>query len=159
MPTYDKRDPDKGAPNPRRDDLVERFARSALEAFRADMPEAHAELTKAYEGSAVAAGVFGLGMVVVAVKDGEVHINPEPSVKTKMLGRGAAYPETIAALATGRLTVLEAYHKGDIAVQASKSDLLHDGYNRMVRYSDAALRSTRLQKVFAEFCKATGIEA
>lgn len=157
MPSYKQTDKSDNKPN--RDDVVERFARQALDAFREDMPDAHAELVKAYEGSSVSAGVFGVGMVTVAVSGGQVHINPGSDVKAKIVGRGATYPESIAAMASGKLTVLEAFHKGDIAVQTGNSEALHDGYNRMVRYSDAALRSSRLQKVFVEFCKATGIEA
>jgi hypothetical protein len=45
-----------------------------------------------------------------------------------------------------------------LAVQSAKSATLHDGYNRMVRYSDAALRSSKLQRVFKEFCEAAEIE-
>jgi hypothetical protein len=152
MPSYKRGAQKKG------NDLVAEFAHKALEAFRSDLPDAYADLVKTYEGSAVAAGVFGLGMAVVAVRDGNVQINPPAKDAPRMLGRGATYPETIAALAAGKLTVLEAYHKGDLAVQSAKSSTLHDGYNRMVRYSDAALRSAKLQRVFKEFCEAAEID-
>ncbi|MDJ0765583.1 MAG: hypothetical protein QNJ97_21555 [Myxococcota bacterium] len=154
MPSYKKIDKgDNGQ------ELVEKFAHDALEAFRADLPDAYGELVKTYNGQAVSAGVFGMGMVVVDVRDGKVRINPRPSKKNApIVGRGATYPETIAALATGKLTVLDAYHKGDLAVQARKSQSLHDGYNEMTKYADGALKSKRLQKVFAEFCKAADID-
>jgi hypothetical protein len=154
MPSYKQ---GKEVP-PKGNDLVAEYARKALEAFRADLPDAYKEIVKQYEGHAVSAGVFGMGMVMVAVQDGEVQINPKGK-PAKLLGRGATYPETIAALATGKLTILDAYHKGDVAVQAARSSSLHDGYNRMIRYSDSALRSNKLQQVFTEFCKAARIDA
>lgn len=156
MPSYEKNSDTTGDGQK----LIEKFAHAALEAFRDDLPEAYGELVKNYNEKAVCAGVFGMGMVVIDVHKGKVRINPKANNSNPpVIGRGAAYPETIAALATGQLTMLEAYHKGDLAVQAAKSQSLHDGYNEMVKYSDDVLRSKKLKKIFDEFAKTANIEA
>lgn len=145
---------------PRRpgDETLEKYARRALEALKADLPQVHAELVRAYEGQAVAVGVFGLGMVVLSIKNGAAQVNPPAKQTGTLVGRGATYPETIAELAAGRLTVLEAYHRGDLAVQSGRSETLHEGYNRMLKYSDAALKSKRLNEVFEDFRRELDIQ-
>lgn len=139
--------------------VVVEHMRKALEAFRADMPEAYAEVTRRYEGGSISVGVFGVGMASVAVHKGQVEIAPNAKGQARMLGRGAAHPETLAALAKGKMTLLDAFHRGELVVQAEQSQTLHEGYNLMAKYGDSALRSARLQEVFAAFCEAAGIKA
>ena len=130
---------------------IEDLAHKALGAFRSDAKKEYDTLVKAYEGCNAVVGIFGMGSVTVAVSKGEVHINPNPKqVSTKTVGRGATYPETLVALSKGQLTALEAFHRGDLVARAESGDL-HTAYGFLVKFSDAALRSARLQGVLGEF--------
>jgi hypothetical protein len=131
-------------------------ASEALEAFRAEAPEAYGELVKAYEDHAAIVGVFGVGSVTVAVQGGKVYVNPEKGVAgAKAVGRGAVYPETIAAIASGEMTILDAFHRGELIARAESSQL-HRAYGFAVKFSDVALRSKRLQETFRVFREKTG---
>lgn len=130
------------------------IARRALEAFRADSQEAYAQLVREYDNSSAVVGVFGLGSVTLAVSGGEATILDKAPEKgdrqTRLVGRGAAYPETVLALSEGRVTPIEAFHSGDLVVRAP-SEELHRAFGLMVKYSDTAVRSDRLQEVLKEF--------
>jgi hypothetical protein len=131
--------------------VIEELAHKALKAFSADAKKDYEHLVKAYDGCNAVVGIFGMGSVTVAVSKGEVHINPDPKqVPTKTIGRGATYAETLVALSQGELTALEAFHKGDLVARAESNEL-HKAYGFFVKFSDAALRSERLQHVLEEF--------
>jgi hypothetical protein len=135
----------------RGDEMMADLARQALEAFRADMSKEYEQLVKTYDGSAAAVGLFGVGSVTIAVQDGEVTINPPAEKCPPMLGRGATYPEVILALAHGRMTGLDAFHRGDLLIQVDDSEELHRAYDFFVRFSEPALRSQRLRGVLKQF--------
>lgn len=133
------------------DEAVANLLQKAVDAFSRDAKEEFQRLVKAYEGSNAVVGIFGMGSVTIGVSGGKVRVgSAEKMGKTRFLGRGATYPETIVALAEGRMTPLEAFHTGDIVVRAP-SDELHKAYGLAVQMSDAAIRSKNLQGVLREF--------
>jgi hypothetical protein len=136
--------------------FLERIAKDALEAFRRDCEEEYDTLVKKYDDSAVAVGVFGVGAVTLAVTKGEVHVNPPAEKCPRLRGRGAVYPETVIAIAEGRTTALDAFHRGDLLARAESSEL-HRAYEYFVRFSDAVMRSKRLQKTLQAFREEIGI--
>jgi hypothetical protein len=127
------------------------FAEKALAAFRRDLKSEYAELVEAFDGSAAAVGVFGVGSVTIAVRDGKVEIDPPAERCPPLIGRGATYPEVIGALARGEVTALDAFHRGDLLVQTQTSDELRRAYDFFVRFSGSALESKRLHEVLREF--------
>lgn len=131
------------------EDLVA-LAHEAVDAFRKENPKAHRELVSAFEGESADVALFGHGRFHVSVKGEEIEINPGRVRGKASTGRGAIAPETLVDIAEGRLTPLEAFFKGDLIARA-RSDDLHRVYNYFVEYSDAALRSGRLQKVLEQF--------
>jgi hypothetical protein len=135
---------------------LEGIAREALDAFRHDAREAYERLVREYEGSAAVVGVFGLGSVTVAVRDGEVHINPEAGKCPKVIGHGATYPETVVDLAEGRTTVLKAFHAADLVVRVDDPQELHRAYSLAVEFTDPVVRSDRLQHVLRRFRDVAG---
>jgi hypothetical protein len=131
--------------------VIEELAHKALKAFSVDAKKDYQHLVKAYDGCNAIVGIFGMGSVTVAVSKGEVHINPNlKEVLTKTVGRGATYPETLVAISKGEITPLEAFFKGDLVTRAESNEL-HKAYGFFVKFSDAALRSERLQHVMEEF--------
>jgi hypothetical protein len=131
------------------------LANEALRAFREDSPDAFKELVKAYEGKSADVALFGHGRFRVAVSKGDVEIQPNQMRGSGATGRGATTPETLIAMLDGRLTPLEAFFKGDLVARAESAEL-HKAYDYFVRFSDAALRSKRLQQIASEFRKAFG---
>jgi hypothetical protein len=148
----------EGQVDPRRGrEIVADLAQQAIEAFRTDSKKDYDQLVKSYEGCSAVVGIFGLGSVTIAVSGGAVHVNPSDRARgTKLIARGAAYPETIVALSEARLTPLEAFHTGDIVVRA-ESEELHKAYGLMVKMSEGAIRSERLQGVLKRFRAATHV--
>jgi hypothetical protein len=133
------------------DRIVEELAKDALGAFRTDAKEAFDQLVKTYDGAAAIVGVFGLGSVTIAVSRGQVHINPNPKeVSATVIGRGAIYPETLVAISRGEVTVLDAFHKGDLLARAESGEL-HRAYGHFVKFSDAIARSEKFQGVLKTF--------
>lgn len=127
------------------------IARRALEAFRSDAQEAYAQLVREYDNSSAIIGVFGMGSVTLTVSGGEAAIQDKvPDKPARLVARGAAYPETILALSEGRMTPVEAFHSGDLVVRAP-SEELHRAFGLMVKYSDSAIRSEKLQEVLKDF--------
>ena len=127
------------------------FARRALEAWRSDATAEYEQLVKTYEGCSAVVGVFGLGSITVTVSGGVAQVHEEaPDRQPKVIGRGAAFPETIVALSEGRITPIEAFHAGDLVVRAD-SEELHRAYGLMVKMTDSAVRSKRLQSVLKDF--------
>ena len=146
-------------PRKKKDDGSERiaqFAEAAIDAFKKDCAAPFRKLVKQFSGNAAAVGVFGVGSCVVAVQRGKVQVNPRSLGRSGLTARGATYPETIAALAEGKLTVLDAFHKGDLVMQSVKSEQLHEAYTAFVEHADAALRSKRVQRVITDFRKFLG---
>ena len=147
---------EKGSADPQRGrKLVADLAQRAIEAFRTDARKEFDQLVKTYEGCGAVVGIFGLGSVTITVHDGSVHVDAADRAReTKLLARGAAYPETVIAISEGRMSPLEAFHTGDLVVRAP-SEELHKAYGLMVTLSDAAIRSSRLQGVLKDFRAAT----
>lgn len=132
------------------------LAHEVLEAVRADMPEQYAELVEAYDGQAAVVGVFGMGSVTVAVTNKEVLLDPAEGQRPPLLARAATYPEVLTALGRGNVTVLDAFHRGDLVVQADEAEELHRAYDFIVRFSDEALRSERLRGLLDRFERQAG---
>jgi hypothetical protein len=132
------------------------LTRKAIKAIQSDAREAYQELAKSYEGSAVVFGVFGLGSVTIAVRDGEIQVGSDGKERSKLVGRGAVYPETLLAITRGEITPLEAYHRGELLARAASTDL-HRAYGHLMKFSDAALRSPKLQEVVSDFREVTGL--
>ena len=149
MTTY-QTDPREGAK------MIAKLAEDALSAFRADDKNAYAELVKQYEGAAVVVGVFGIGAVTLAVQKGAVKVNPDTKDVGKLSGRAAVYSGTVAAIADGKLTVMEAYHRNELVVRAP-SATLHEAYDSFCKHAESALKSKRLRKNLAEFRKFAGV--
>jgi hypothetical protein len=131
------------------DERLAKIAAAAVDVFRDENPEAFAELIEAFEGRSADLAVFGHGRFNLSVEHGQVSVEP------RMRGgadtaRGAIYPETVVALAEGRLTPLEAHFKGDLIARAPSADL-HLAYGYFVKFADSAMRSERLQELVAEF--------
>lgn len=130
---------------------VANLLRQAVDAFSADAKEDYAALVREYEGESAVVGIFGMGSATIGVNGGKVVVgNDERAGKARSVGRGSTYPETIVALAEGRMTVLEAFHTGDIVVRAPSEDL-HKAYGLAVKMTGAAIGSKRLQSVMKEF--------
>lgn len=137
----------------KKDEELADIARQAVEAFREDQPEAHAELAKTFDGrGADLALLGGHGRFHVEVRDGEVVVDPEAVGKGSLTARGAASPETLMAILEGRLTPLEAFFKGDVIARAKSADL-HIAYGYFVKFAEAALTSEGLQKVRERFAQ------
>jgi len=134
---------------PSGDGDLARFATRAVEAFREENADAYAELVKEFEGRSADLSVFGHGRLNISVTDGEVRVDPLLRGGAEA-AHGAIYPETLVALAEGRLTPLEAHFKGDLIARAPSADL-HRAYGYFVKYADTALRSDRLQSLLKEF--------
>ncbi len=96
--------------------------------------------------------LFGHGRFHVAVNKGDVQIEADKLRGAGATGRGATTPETLLAILEGKLTPLEAFFKGDLIARAASPEL-HAAYDYFVRFSDAALRSRRLQQILTEFRK------
>lgn len=143
---YRKMDPQEGAK------AVAKLAEEALAGFKADAKGAYSELVKQYDGASATVGVFGMGSVLVTVKGGEVHFNSDEKRKDKVRGVGAISPEALVAISEGKMTVMDAYHRGEVVVRAG-SESLHEGYDSFVRHSESALKSKRLQKTLEQFRK------
>jgi hypothetical protein len=142
----------------RRANAVEELAREAIEAFKADSPKEYSTLVKEYEGQSAVVGVFGMGSVNVAVSRGEVHLGDgEAKAKTRLIARGATYPETLIAISKGEVTPLEAYHAGDLVVRAP-SEELHKAFGFLVKFSEAAIASRGLQRVLDRFKEQSGLK-
>jgi hypothetical protein len=126
------------------------LAEKALQIFREESPEAHKELVQTFEGKGADVALFGHGRFHVAVQKGEVSIEPNVVRGGASTGRGAIAPETLLSIVEGRLTPLEAFFNGDLIARAGSADL-HLVYENFVKFSEAALRSKRLQELLGDF--------
>jgi hypothetical protein len=131
------------------DERLAKLAQRAVVAFREENDEAYQELVREFEARSANVAVFGHGRIGVAVKDGQVSV--EPGLRGGGdVARGAIYPESLVAIAEGRTTPLEAHFKGDLIAQAPSGDL-HRAYGYFVKFADSAVRSERLQELIKEF--------
>lgn len=152
-PPYDGSPPNRPRPprpDPEESRRLAQLAEEAIGAFREENPEAHRDLVRAFEGQSADVALLGHGRMHVAVRDGEVKLDPDRAVGPDSTGRGAIAPETVVEIVEGRLTPLEAFFKGDLIARAHSDDL-HKVYDFMVRYSDTAMRSKRLQELLKRF--------
>jgi hypothetical protein len=125
------------------------LAQRAVATFREENSAAYAELVDAFAGKSANVAVFGVGKFSVAVTDREVQIDPT-LLHGPDTARGAIYPEAAVAIAEGQISPLESFFKGDLIARAPSPDL-HRAYGYLVKFSDAALRSERLQELVGEF--------
>lgn len=138
---------------------IAQIARQAVDAFRDEDPDAYAELARAFEGrGADLALLGGHGAFHAEVRDGEVVIDPGRVGAKPLTARGAASPETLIAIAEGRVTPLEAFFKGDVVAQARSADL-HIVYGYFVKFADSALTSKGLQEVLGRFRETYPVES
>jgi hypothetical protein len=131
------------------DERLAKLAGRAVDAFREENGDAFEELVREFEGQSADLAVFGHGRFNITVDGGQVRI------EARLRGgaataRGAIYPETILALAEGRMTPLEAHFKGDLIARAPSADL-HRAYGYFVKFADSAMQSERLQELLKEF--------
>lgn len=126
------------------------LAEDAIRAFREENPEPYQELVKVFEGKSADVALLGQGKFNISIHNGEVCIEPNVSRGGACTGRGAVAPETLMAIVEGKLTPLEAFFKGDLIARADSADL-HQAYSYFVKFSDAALRSERLQEILNRF--------
>jgi len=126
------------------------LANEAVRAFREENPDAFKELIAAYSGKSADIALFGHGKFSVAVAKGAVEIQPNIMRGSSATGRGATTPETLMAILEGRVTPMAAYFKSDLVARADSAEL-HKAYDYFVRFSDAALRSKKLQNVLTKF--------
>jgi hypothetical protein len=131
------------------------LAKEAVSAFREENAAAFQELVTAYNGKSADIALYGHGKFNIAVAGGELQVVPNELRGEGATGRGATTPETFIALLEGKLTPLEAYFKGDLVVRANSAEL-HTLYGYFTRFSDAALRSKKLQQVVVGFRQAFG---
>ena len=125
------------------------LAEQAVAAFREENSEAYRELVEAFDGKSANIAVFGVGRFNVAVTDREVRID-QSLKQSPDTARGAIYPEAAVAITEGRTSPLESFFKGDLIARAPSPDL-HRAYGYLVKFSDTALRSERLQELAREF--------
>ena len=132
------------------------LAEEAVKVFREENPEAYEELVKAFNGKSVDLAVLGHGRFHVSLETADLSIEPGRVRGKGSTGRGAIAPETLLAITEGKLTPLEAFFKGDLIARAS-SEELHQTYDYFVKFSDAALRSERLQELLGRFREITKV--
>jgi hypothetical protein len=125
------------------------LAEKAVETFREENPDAYRELVEAFDGRSANVAVFGLGKFSIAVTEREVRIDRQ-LLHGPDVARGAIYPEAAVAIGEGRISPLESFFKGDLIARAPSAEL-HRAYGYLVKFSDSALRSERLQEVVKEF--------
>lgn len=143
--------PPRRASSDREEPPIAELAREAVEIFRNENPDAYEELVRAFEGKGADLALLGgHGTFHAEVRDGRVEIDSSRVGASPLTGRAAAAPETLLAIAEGRLTPLEAFFKGDVVAQAHSADL-HLAYGYFVKFADAALTSEGLQRVLRRF--------
>lgn len=125
------------------------LAEKAVETFREENSDAYRELVDAFDGKSANIAVFGLGRFSVAVTEREVRIDRDLRHGPDT-ARGAIYSEAAVAITEGRISPLESFFKGDLIARAPSADL-HRAYGYLVKFSDTALRSDRLQELVHEF--------
>jgi len=135
---------------PQSSEKLAALANDAVKAFRDENPDAYKELIQAFNGKSADLALLGHGRFHVGVYKGEVQIEPNKLRGKQSTGRGATTPETLLAILEGKLTPLEAFFKGDLVARAASPEL-HTAYDYFVRFSEAALRSKKLQQVVEEF--------
>ncbi len=152
-----QRRPPRPGPGPQGRDRVAALAQEALEAFRKDLPSQFKQLVEAFEGRGADVALLGHGRFHIAVRNGDVSIEPNRTKAGPASGRGAATPETIHSILNGESTPLEEFFRGNLIAQAP-SEELHRVYDYFVEHADAALRSERMQKVADRFRKEFPVE-
>ena len=162
MPGKVRKKPRQGRKKPRKgrnegNDRIAKFAKAALDAFKKDSAATYRKLVKQFAGNTVSVGVFGVGKCTLAPKAGGVEVNPKSLGRSGLRARAGLHPETVAALLDGKMTVLEAYHTGDLVVQTVDSGRLHEAYTAFVQHSDAALRGKNFNAVAREFRAYLGV--
>jgi hypothetical protein len=125
------------------------LAEKAVETFREENADAYRELVQAFDGKSANVAVFGVGRFSIAVTDREVRVD-QKLVHGPDTARGAIYPEAAVAITEGRMSPLESFFKGDLIARAPSAEL-HRAYGYLVKFSDSALRSERLQELVKEF--------
>lgn len=131
-------------------ELVRRFTESAVDAFRSDAPDEFESLVREFDGHSAVIGLLGIGSTSIGVVKGRVRIGENVGKNTRHVARAATSAETILAIAEGQTTVLEAFHVGDLVVRAPADDL-HRAFGFLVRMSEPAIRSSKMQGVLEEF--------
>jgi hypothetical protein len=134
------------------DQLLAEMVKATLATLREEARDQYGRMVEEYTKKAAAIGVFGVGSITLAVLDGEVQINPQSDRIEVLGGRAAIYPETLTAISEGRMTVLDAFHRGELVARAN-SDELHRAYNNFTAISDVAARSPRIREIIAQFTK------
>jgi hypothetical protein len=145
----------KGSKQPDQSSELAELAEEAVKVFRDENAEAYEELVEVFNGKSADLALLGHGKFHVALEKGDLHIEPGVVRGASSTGRGAVAPETLTAILEGELTPLQAYFKGDMIARASSPDL-HLAYDYFVLFSDAALRSKKLQELLVRFREITG---
>lgn len=134
------------------DRLVADMVQRTLDVLREDARDQFEKLLAQYRDTATAIGVFGVGSVTLAVLDDEARVNPPAERLRAVQGRMAIYPETLQAITEGRMTVLDAFHRGELVARANSDDL-HRAYDSFTEVSETAFRSPKMREVLAQFSR------
>ncbi|MER5200028.1 hypothetical protein ACWD3J_41770 [Streptomyces sp. NPDC002755] len=110
--------------------------------FRTDNPAEFQQVVSEFDGRRANLAVLGLGRINVRVGGGDVVI--EPGLGPDEMMHGAVYLEAAQAIASGVLTPLQAYFRGDVIVRAPAGDL-HNGYGFFIRFAELAFASARMR--------------
>jgi hypothetical protein len=132
------------------DRLVAEMVQGTLDALREEASEEYNRLLEKYRDTAAAVGIFGVGSVTLAVMDGQILVNPPAERTPSLRGRGALYPETLLAITEGRMTVLDAFHRGELVARANSEDL-HGAYDSFTEVTEVAIKSQRMRQVVSRF--------
>ncbi|UXY32434.1 hypothetical protein [Streptomyces sp. HUAS TT20] len=124
------------------DKALANHVRRGVTNFRNENPAEFQEMVGEFDGRRANLAVLGFGRINVRVGGGDVVI--EPGLGPDEMMHGAIYLEAAQAIASGRLTPLQAYFRGDVIVRAPAGDL-HNGYGFFVRFSELAFASERLR--------------
>ncbi|MGK9236347.1 hypothetical protein KXS07_31485 [Inquilinus limosus] len=134
------------------DRLVAEMVQGTLDALREEAREQYNKLLEQYRGTAAAVGIFGVGSVTLAVVEGQIQVNPPADRVPPLRGRGALYPETLVAISEGQMTILDAFHRGELVARANAEDL-HRAYDSFTEVTEVAIRSSRIREVVSRFSK------
>jgi len=126
------------------------LAKSVITTYSKENPKAFESLIEKYNGESADVAIFGVGKIHIKVNNGEVSVDSDRSFGKGSTGMGAVHPKTIVSIVEGKMTVIEAFHKGDLIAQ-SKSDNLHRVYNDFVQYSETLIESDQNPKYYDRF--------
>ncbi|NDJ74616.1 MAG: hypothetical protein GYB65_00035 [Chloroflexi bacterium] len=126
------------------------LAQRAAHIFSVENPTTYQEIVQRVNGRSIDVLLIGIGWLRVAMVDCCVCIYPLPTRDQGVLTYVALTPDTLIALIEERLTLMDAFFRGDLIVQVG-SAVLHVAYEYCRQIADTARQSRRLQWVIFRF--------